>query len=163
MTGVGPGEWGRVLVSISVLSKNTDGATKRTDVVLDWEFEGDEIPDIDLRVRRRVWSEDPDSLESPMHYEIEQLESDVPPPDDSRPGMRPSAARILAILESADSAMTVQHIGDELVQDHNGGPLKKRTIQAALEELETMGLAERLQGFGSAHVWRFSKGERGDF
>jgi len=162
MTGVGPAEWGRVLVSVSVVSKHTD-ESRRTNVVLDWGFEGDEIPDTEMRVRRRVWSEDPDSLGSAMCYEIEQLETGVPVAPEGAPKMRPSAARVLAILEASDRALTVHHIGDELVADSNGGPLKHRTIQAALEELEGMELAERLQGFGSAHVWRVHGGSEDEF
>jgi len=162
MSGAGPGEWGRVLISVSVVTKHTDPETKRTDVVLEWGFEGDEIPDEEIRIRRRVWSDDPDSLVAPMHYEIEQLGDCYLPitEDDNLPAMRPSAARVLAVLNVAASALTTHHIGDELAADSTGVPLKKRTIQAALEELEGMGLAEKLDGFGSTHVWRIPGGSR---
>jgi hypothetical protein len=154
MTGVGPGEWGRVLVSVSVVSKNTDEATRRTDVVLEWGFEGDEIPDTEMRIRRRVWADDPDDLNSPMHYEVDQLGDMYLPVEGELPAMRPSAGRVLAVLRKAAGSLTTQAIGDELAADNVGFPLKKRTIQAALEELETMGLAEKVQTFGSAHIWR---------
>jgi RecA-family ATPase len=40
-SGVGPGAWGRVLVSVGVLSARTDQQTKRTTVRLRWSFRGD--------------------------------------------------------------------------------------------------------------------------
>lgn len=154
MTGVGPGEWGRVLISVSVVTKHTDPTTKRTSVVLEWGFEGDEIPDEEVRIRRQVWAENPEDLSSAMHYEVEPLAWNVEVDSADLPAMRPAAMRVLAVLRSAQGGRTVQLIGDELVADSVGKPLKARTIQAALEELEGMGLAERLEGFGSAHVWR---------
>lgn len=156
MSGAGPGEWGRVLISVGVVTKHTDPETKRTDVVLEWGFEGDEIPDEELRIRRRVWSDDPNSLTAPMHYEVELLGDMYLPVggDATLPAMRPSAARVLAVLKAAVGSSTTQSIGDALVADGVGYPLKKRTIQAALEELEGMGLAEKVETFGSAHIWR---------
>lgn len=159
MSGAGPGEWGRVLISVGVVTKHTDPETKRTDVVLEWGFEGDEIPDEELRLRRRVWSDDPNSLTAPMHYEVELLgDMYLPVVDGDLPPMRPSAARVLAVLKAAVGSSTTQSIGDALVADGVGYPLKKRTIQAALEELEGMGLAEKVETFGSAHIWRIPRG-----
>lgn len=74
MSGAGPAEWGRVLVSAKVEHRHTDEATMATTVTLELAFVGDEIPDTELRIRRKVWAEDPDDLASPMHYEVERLE-----------------------------------------------------------------------------------------
>jgi len=40
-------------------------------VILAWAFSGSEIPDVQVRIRRRVWSEDPERLDVPLHYEVE--------------------------------------------------------------------------------------------
>jgi hypothetical protein len=67
-TGVGPGAWGRVLGSADVERRTTEpgGAS---DVQLRWEFIGGEIADAGFRMRRRVWAEDPENLDSELHYE----------------------------------------------------------------------------------------------
>lgn len=149
MTGVGPGEWGRVLISVSVRSKTTDKATRATQAVLDWEFEGDEIPEMEVRTMRRVWSEDPDDLDSPMHYEVcevEMTDEDEGDPD----GYSPSVRKVLSLL--TDEWMTVQHIGDLTAE--SGRPLKKRTIQEALKQLHKDGKAQPFGSVGEAYRWR---------
>jgi hypothetical protein len=154
MSGAGPAEWGRVLVSVNVEHRSTDSATKATHVTLGWSFEGDEIPDIRLRTRRRVWAEDPDDLGSALHYEVEVLDADGAPVVGVA-GLSPAVARVLAVLEDAGRAVTVREIGDALAEDSTGRrPLKARTIQDALNKLRESGLAENYQGEGAAYLWR---------
>lgn len=156
MSGVGPGEWGRVLGSASVRSKSTDDRGATT-VILDWQFEGDEIPDIEFRIRRRVWAEDRDDLDSPMHYEIDELPMETDDAvDDEHRGLAPSARRVLAALKGAPDWLSVTDIGDRLAGE--GTPLKKRTIQAALKALHEEGLVEPLGGSDSSFSWRLSTG-----
>jgi hypothetical protein len=56
-------------------------------------------------------------------------------------GLSPSRQRVLAVLEGPDRPLTVQEIGDRLAEDGQGSPLKRRTIQNALEELSEPGKA----------------------
>jgi hypothetical protein len=70
MTGVGPGAWGRVLGSGAVESDTTD-AEGRSRVEVGWEFTGSEIAKTEFTVVRRVWSDDPESLTAPLHYQVE--------------------------------------------------------------------------------------------
>ena len=70
MTGVGPGAWGRVLGSGAVESDETD-AEGRSTVEVGWEFTGSEIAKTEFTVVRKVWSDDPESLTAPLHYEVE--------------------------------------------------------------------------------------------
>ncbi len=158
ITGVGPGAWGRVLATASVEKRHTEpsGATV---VTLAWEFIGDEIADADLRIRRRVWADDPTALTSPLHYTVEQLEAIDPAPDSG--DMSPATRRVLRVIEAATSAVTVQEIGDELARDTTGMPLKKRTIQDSLSKLAKAGLAESEQSPGGAYVWRAQCDGRG--
>lgn len=153
MTGAGGAEWGRVLVSVSVITKHTDKATKTTSVVLDWDFEGDEIADTTLRVKRRVWAEDPDDLNSPMHYELDVVE-DEPAEQTEYPNLQPSARRVVAILKASGDWMTVSDIGDRLADE--GHPLKKRTIQTALKEAHEAGLTRPSGDPGTAYSWTFN-------
>lgn len=144
MTGVGPQEWGRVLCSGAVLSKSTDPCTRTSTVNIAWSFEGDEIPDTTVRIRRRVWAERPDELDSPLHYELERLADDGPEPAAAagEKGLRPAARRVLVALRSGPGPFVTGDLGDLVASDATGlGGLKKRTIQDALKALGEAGLA----------------------
>jgi hypothetical protein len=155
MTGAGGAEWGRVLVSVSVMTKHTDKTTGTTSVVLEWDFEGDEIPDTSLRVKRRVWSDNPDDLASPMHYELDVVEDD-PAEEQEYPGLSPSARRVVVILRTNEGWMTVRELGDDLAEQ--GHPLKPRTIQTALKDAVEAGLVRPAGDPGTAFKWRFNDG-----
>lgn len=68
LSGAGPAEWGRVLISAEVKSRNVDREHARgSDVVTVLSVIGGEVPEQSLRVRRRIWADDPDDLDSPLH------------------------------------------------------------------------------------------------
>lgn len=137
MSGAGPAEWGRVLLSAGVRSKNTDPETKRTRVILDVECSGGEIADQTIRFQREVWADDPDDLASPLRYTVSPVEEI--PDDPGSAGLRPAARMVLAAIRSrVDGWSTVQDIGDYTAEA--GHPYKTRTIQAACKELEDAGL-----------------------
>jgi hypothetical protein len=151
MSGAGPDAWGRILISAAVMSRHTDSVTKATTVVLDLDFQGDEIAEQTVRINRRVWSDDPTDLASPMHYEVTRVDGFGEPSDPALTGLRPSAIRVLSVLESVDDWWTVSAIGDELATDKSGrGPLKARTIQDALGQLVSAGLAKTLGILGTS-------------
>ncbi|MDP9403844.1 MAG: AAA family ATPase [Actinomycetota bacterium] len=150
MSGAGPAAWGRVLVSVSVEARSTDKATGTTSVTLGWQFVGDEIPDTEIRIRRKVWAEDPDDLNSALHYEVEELEAKGADPGP----MRPATARVLVVLRAAGVGLSVSQIGDDLAKDPSGIPLRARTIQTALKELESLHLAESEALDGRTYLWR---------
>lgn len=143
MSGVGPSAWGRVLISAAVVHRHTDAETKATTVTLELEFQGDEISETIVRIRRKVWADDPEDLASPLHYELAPLEGDDL---DSHGGadLRPSHRRVLAALESQPGEwMGRRRIGDLVAVDSTGlGGLKDRTIQEATKALFDAGLIE---------------------
>jgi len=151
MSGVGPGAWGRVLVSASIESRHIDRTTGESAVTLDLAFTGDEIPETDVRIRRKVWTDDLDDLSSRMHYEVEELALGAPSGGDDT-GLRPSYRRVLAALAVAGTWLTVAEIGDRVAVDETGmGGLKARTIQDACKALAEQGMTESAgspQGFG---------------
>lgn len=156
-SGVGPGAWGRFLISVGVLNSRTDKATQETTVRLKWMFKGDEIPETDLTIVRRIYAEDPDDLNSRMHYSVERAEDDLTE-DEQTPaelaGLRPAAVRVLGILRGVSFAISVKGIGDRLAEDKSGkGPLKARTIQDALRQLADRKLAEEATGPGTGSLW----------
>jgi hypothetical protein len=159
MSGVGPDAWGRILISAAVMRRDTDRETGGSSVILELDFQGDEIPETTTRIRRRVWTDDPNDLGSPMHYEVEQLVADPVVSNDD--GLRPSARRVLAVLDASGEWETVRSIGDALAEDPTGAPpLKARTIQAALTDLVSLDLAltAGLLG-GSAGRWRSTRAQ----
>jgi hypothetical protein len=152
MSGAGPDAWGRVLISMAVISRHTDRETKASTTVLDLDFQGDEIAESTTRIRRRVWADDPEDLSSPLHYEVELVDPGDMYQDD---GLRPSARRVHDVLSKHDDGwLTVRDIGDRLADDGSGMPLKARTIQVALETLHERGLAESLGDVGMPGRWR---------
>jgi hypothetical protein len=159
MTGAGSAEWGRVLVSVSVRSRHTD-PDGRTSVILDWEFMGDEIPEMELRLRRRVWADNADDLSSPMHYETEEVAND----DEVGEGpvaAAPAVRRVLAVLEAARDWRTVREIGDILAAE--GRPLKARTIQAALKDLVEDASVQPYGTAGTVWSWRVQGAQDEEF
>jgi AAA domain len=152
ISGAGPAAWARVICSVSVdhRASDDDGASK---VLLGVEVIGGEIADTRFRIRRRVQAEDPADLGSPLSYSVEVLAADDG--QDLGPaaaGLSPSRQWVLAALQGGGAMQTVKQLGDRLAEA--GRPLKPRTIQTALGELEAAGLASGSEeGNGRARYW----------
>lgn len=147
-TGAGPAEWGRVLGSAAVRkrSMDPDGASN---VLLEWEFAGGEIAHRSFQVRRRVRAADLGDLDSPLVYEVEVTEAALSAED----GLSISQRRVLASLPEPPG-WSWREIGDALAADGLGPPLKRTTIQGALEELAGAGLADAERpGNGIPNRW----------
>jgi hypothetical protein len=153
ISGAGPAAWARVICSIAVHYRGSDpeGASI---VLLGVEVVGGEITDTRFRIRRRVRADDPADLGAPLSYAVEVLAADDDPED-----LEPAAAAlsksrqwVLAALRAGGDLQTVKQLGDRLAQA--GHPLKPRTIQTALGELEAVGLAQGSEeGNGRARYW----------
>lgn len=168
LSGAGPAEWGRVLITAEKKSARTDPDTRATDVITHLEAVGGEIPDQALRVRRKVWSDDPDDLDSPMHTTTEAHWADDETDDgdnaDTGVGKVPPAARKLleamdAIGQPATSAELVDHIATK-----HGHGLTRETVSRELNKLIKAGLidmAEDNEGparWPTKHWWRVQIG-----
>jgi hypothetical protein len=153
ISGVGPGAWGRVLASAGVAHRATDLTTGASIVVLGVELRGGELADTSFRVRRRVWADDPADLAAPLHYQVEVLPDDTDAAaDPAATALHESRRWVLAALQAGGSMQTVKQLGDRLAEQ--GHPLKKRTIQNALGELEAAGLVAGTQeGNGRPGYW----------
>jgi hypothetical protein len=152
LSGAGPAEWGRVIVSAEVKSSRTDDKTKETAVVLELVFVGDEIPETTLTICRRVRAVDPANLASPLIYSVQVLEREVPA---GATGLRmpPSHRRVLEVINGASGEwLDTLQIGDRLAQEDP--PLKRGTILAATKSLVDKGLIEYRGSPGNAYQWR---------
>jgi len=158
ISGVGPSAWGRVLASAAVAYRGAtpEGASQ---VVLAFQLVGGEIPDTRFRVRRTVRALDPVDLASPLEYAAEVLADDDTAGGDARvlrgadgQPLKVSRSWVLAALETGGELQTVKQLGDHTAAQ--GHPLKERTIQDALADLEAARLAEGTEAIpGMARYW----------
>jgi hypothetical protein len=152
MTGAGPAEWGRVLIGATVITSHTDATTQETRVLTELDVIGGEIPDSRFRILRTIRAEDPDHLDSPLHYTATVTAgADTPPPITQLPDAKPAVQRVHAILTAAEQPLTVTAIGDQLA-DH-GHPLKARTIQDALHQLGNHIDGAQIDARGTTEWW----------
>jgi AAA domain len=152
ISGAGPAAWARVICSISIQHRGSDEDGSST-VLLGVELIGGEVADTRFRIRRRVRADDPADLGSPLSYAVEVLAADDDEDlDPAAAALSKSRQWVLAALRAGGELQTVKQLGDRLAQA--GRPLKPRTIQTALGELEAAGLAAGSEeGNGRARYW----------
>ncbi len=152
ISGAGPAAWARVICSVSIDHRGADddGSSR---VLLGVEVIGGEIADTRFRIRRRVRADDPADLGSPLTYSVEVLAADDDQDlDPAAAALSKSRQWVLTALRAGGDMQTVKQLGDRLAQA--GHPLKPRTIQTALGELEAAGLAAGSEeGNGRARYW----------
>jgi hypothetical protein len=152
ISGAGPAAWARVICSVAVHYRGSDPDGAST-VVLGVELIGGELADTRFRIRRRVRADNPADLGSPLSYAVEVLAADdAEDLDPAAAALSKSRQWVLAALRAGGDLQTVKQLGDRLAQA--GHPLKPRTIQTALGELEEAGLAAGSEeGNGRARYW----------
>lgn len=146
ISGAGPAEWGRVLITAEVKSRRVvDLATRETDVVTALDVLGGEVPDRTIRLRRRIWADDPDDLDSPLHVVSEVSEGEEDGAGREFAGhLTPADRKVIAAL-SAISAGGQPAIGDWIANKYGNG-LKRETLSRCLGKLEKLHIAESVNG-----------------
>ena len=110
------------------------------------------FPTLGSASRRRVRAEDPLDLAAPLAYSVEVLAADSEDLDPAAAALSKSRQWVLAALRAGGDMQTVKQLGDRLAQA--GHPLKLRTIQTALGELQDAGLAAGSEeDNGRARYW----------
>jgi hypothetical protein len=151
ISGAGPAAWARVICSVSIQHRGSDPDGAST-VLLGVELIGGEIADTRFGIRRRVQADDPADLGAPLSYAVEVLTADDEDLDPAAAALSKSRQWVLTALRAGGDMQTVKQLGDRLAQA--GHPLKPRTIQTALGELEAAGLAAGSEeGNGRARYW----------
>ena len=136
-TGAGPAEWGRVLIGASVVSRETDPLTSETTVVVQLDAIGGEIADQTLRLKRQIRADDPDDIDSVLHYTVEAGRDDPEPPSrDQRP---PAARKLLEALHGIGHPAHASEIGDAIAAKYGKG-LRRETISRHLTTLGKEGV-----------------------
>jgi len=145
MSGAGPEEWGRVLWSVEVdrgESVHTDGSLSHLTV----RVRGGEVADTAFTVTREVWADDPDDLNSVMHYE---LTAGAEVAGNARKVT--AADRVLAVLRGEpDRWMTAVEVQDADAEWSHGqpgySPLKLDTVSKRLGSASDAGTCLRRGG-----------------
>ena len=152
ISGAGPAAWARVICSVSIQHRGSDPEGAST-VLLGVELIGGELADTRFRIRRRVHADDATDLGSPLAYAVEVLADDEDHDlDPAAAALSKSRQWVLTALRAGGELQTVKQLGDRLAQA--GHPLKPRTIQLALGELEAAGLAAGSEeATGRARYW----------
>lgn len=153
MSGAGPQEWGRVLVTVDKATERVDD-TGASDARLTFTVEGDEIQSAARSFRRTIHATG-EGLDAPLTYAVD-AEDEAPILHAPTAGRNRSQQRIGRILETSGGWLTCHELGDGLARDEAGAPLKKRTIQVACRALVDAGLVDvHNDGAGSASAWRW--------
>lgn len=157
ITGAGPAEWGRVLISADVSSRVTEPGTRASVVVTELRVVGGEVPDRTLLLRRRIWSDDPDDLDAALHVECTVTETDTPDVSAATPPatrLSPAASKLLGALRDADGPRSASELVDAVVAAHGHG-LTRQTVSTALNALRRAGFVTYVDvGPGLPRDWR---------
>jgi len=144
MSGAGPREWGRVLISVAVKSRRTEPDTMRTTVVTQLDIEGGEIPDRSIRVTRRVWADDLNDLDSPMHVETDAEHVTDDHGGNDQAERRPAARKLLEAMTALDRPATRSELVDWIAEKHGHG-LTRETCSRELNGLATEGVIDGIE------------------
>ncbi len=137
-TGVGPGAWGRVLASAAVEPMSRRAYRGGSEVELTWNVRGSEIPDVEFSLLRRVWSDDPEDLGSPLHYEV-----DVTPKGGAGSDtLGANERRVLRCL--AEEASQTGPLSPREIAERAG--VDKRTVERTIKGLLERGLVDGIAG-----------------
>lgn len=140
ITGAGPTEWGRVLLSATVKSRRTDADTKATTVITELDVLGGEIADQRLRVVRRIWADDANDIDSPLHLETAATPvEDASPTDpadssDQTRKLTPSQTKLIEAMQALGEPAPIRKLVDWIVEKHGHG-LTRETCSRALGPL----------------------------
>ena len=150
--GAGPAEWGRVLISKTVIARHTDPKSKASDVLTELDIIGGEIADRTLRLRRRIWADTPDELDSTLHLEQTVEEVDAPNASSNEKRLAPATRKLLEAVEARGPAISSELV--DWIAGRYGHGLKRETVSRNLNELERLGRVESTdQGSFKPKLW----------
>lgn len=143
ITGAGPAEWGRVIVSAAVKSRRTEPDTQASDVITELEIIGGEVPDQTYRLHRRIQADDPDDLDSALCL-VTTVSATVADTDDqgkhdTPDDLPPATKKILEAITAANGPTTSRQMVDWISSKYGHG-LKRPTVSSSLTELRKHGL-----------------------
>jgi hypothetical protein len=154
ITGAGPAEWGRVLIGAEVKSRHTDAETKATTVVAELDVIGGEIPDQKFRIKRTIWADDPDDLDSSLHYQVEVIDADEV---DTRMDMPPARQKLLEAVTALGKPSDQKELVDWVAAKHGHG-LTRQTVSREMNALREAELVDAVEQAGRPTLWFLPEG-----
>ena len=143
-SGAGPAEWGRVLISGTVISRHREPGTGATRVLTELELIGGEVADRTLRINRRIQADDPDDLDSRLAYEVTATDvQETGHSNDKDDGMPPARSKILEAARAGIEPQTSRQLVDRIAKKHGHG-LKRETVSRHLNALSELDLIDCL-------------------
>lgn len=152
MTGAGPAEWGRVLITVKVISRHTDHDGKRTTVVTDLEVVGGAVAGRTLRLMRRIEATDPEDMRSLLIYSTTVDEAPEPVDGDEVAGMGPARVKLLEAVRALNRPASGRELVD-WINEHHGHGLKRETVSRELHALAKTGLVDDMAEPGHPSLW----------
>ena len=155
ISGAGPAEWGRVLITAAVLSRHTDPASGQTTVVTELDVIGGSVPDRTIRIMRRIRAEVPDDLDSILSYTVgitDAAPADAPSADADGKPMPPARRKLWEALRAIARPSTQRELVD-WIAEHYGHGLKRETASRELNTLRRTGLADAIDEPGHESMW----------
>lgn len=156
ISGAGPSEWARILLTATVKARNTDPSTRATDVVTELDLVGGEVPDRTIRIRRHVQADNPDDLDSPLHVTVTATDKgdDAGATAEGGRDLPPAARKLMEALTAADGEPRTGPALVDWIAAHHGHGLTRETVSRTLNDLEGRGLADSIdQGQFKAKLW----------
>ena len=149
ITGAGPAEWGRVLIGAEIKSRHTDTETKATTVIAELDVMGGEIPDLTFRIKRTISADDPDNLDSPMHYAVAVMAADS---EAARDDMPPARRKLLDAVTALAAPSDQKDLVDWIAGKHGHG-LTRQTVSRELNALREADLVDCTEQAGWPTLW----------
>lgn len=157
-SGVGLTAWGRVLISIEVVSEGIDADTKRSTVKQQWHIKGDEISSQVFVTTRDVWEDTPGDLTSRMNYQLSDQGEAAVPANTHGPKVKVTTVeRIMDTLKDNRGGLSFRGLMD--VSKDRGTPVTQPSLRKYLPLLEQHGYIriEKTEGRGNQHLHTFIK------
>jgi hypothetical protein len=110
-------------------------------------------------VLRRVWADNPDDLNSPLHVETTTtvaVDARATTADD----LSPAAKKLIEAMRSIGTFTTSALLVDWIATKHGHG-LTRQTVSTTLNDLEERGLATSHGASGKAKLWALADGVSG--
>lgn len=160
MSGAGPAEWGRVLMSATEISRRTD-PDKTTHVLAEVAVVGGSIADDTFRINRTIRATDPDDLNSELEYTVTVLPVDNEDVSD-KSELPPAARKLVEALEHFDGdPVPTDSLVDRVAERHGHG-LKRETVSRHLNALMRADLVDCIEpeSIGKPKLWFIRRDSR---
>lgn len=155
ITGAGPAEWGRVLITASVISRRKMPDTQETIVVTELDVIGGAIAGETLRLVRRVRAVDPGDRSSAVSYRTDLTVVDAVVPaagPDGAERQPPARAKLLEAVRALGRPATGHELVDWIVRTHGHG-LTRVTVSREMHALAEAGVVDDIATPGRESLW----------